>query len=296
MNKRPFLLASMLIGGIFLFFILVVFTAGYFRTGTLISTSTNQVGVLEITGMIANDRLVVSQIDAFRENDSVKAVVLRVNSPGGAVAPSQEIYAELLRLAQEKPLIVSFGTVAASGGYYIAMAGERIFANPGTITGSIGVVMSFPDYQELMGKVGIKTVVIKSGSFKDVGSAMRDMTDAERQLLSDMLFDVHSQFVEVVSKGRNLAMDDLLPYVDGRIFTGRQALEIGLVDEMGGFNDAVAYAADRAGLKGRPNLVFPPPERKNLLQRYLNIIVERYIGVDFGFQSSIGPQYLWSGP
>lgn len=296
MKKRPFLLASMLIGGIFLFFILVVFTAGYFRTGTLISTSSNQIGVIEVSGMITSDRLVVSQIDAFRDNDSVKAVVLSIDSPGGAVGPSQEIYAELTRLAQEKPLIVSFGAVAASGGYYLAMAGERIFANPGTITGSIGVMMSFPDYQELMGKVGIRTEVIKSGAFKDVGSAVRDMTDEERQLLNNLLIDVHSQFIEVVSERRNISLEELIPYVDGRIFTGRQALNIGLVDELGGFNAAVVYAADKVGIEGRPDLVYPPQERKRLLRRYLDIIIERYIGVDLRLQGSIGPQYLWSGP
>ena len=295
MRKRPFLIASIMIGGIFLFFMLVMFTAGYLRSGSLISTSTRQIGVLEITGTINNDRLVVRQIDTFREDDAIAAVVLRIDSPGGGVASSQEIYTELKRLAQKKPLVVSFGSVAASGGYYLAMAGERLFANPGTITGSIGVVMSFPDYQELMGKVGIRTEVIKSGPYKDVGSAMRDMTDAERHLLNEMLTDVHSQFVEVVSKGRNVPIDELIPYVDGRIFTGRQALEFGLVDELGGFNDAVAYAADKAGLKGRPELVYPPPERKRLLQRYLNIVIDRYVGVDFGFKGSIGPQYLWPG-
>ncbi len=296
MKKRPFLFASILIGGIFLFFMLVIITAGYFRSGTLLSSSTKQIGVLEITGTITDDRRLTRQIDAFREDNAIQAVVLRVDSPGGGVGPSQEIYTELKRLAQRKPLVVSFGSVAASGGYYLAMAGERLFANPGSITGSIGVVMSFPDYQELMGKVGIRTEVIKSGSYKDIGSAMRDMTDEERHLLNDMLIDVHSQFVEVVSKGRNMPLDELIPYVDGRIFTGRQALEIGLVDELGGFNDAVAYAAERAGLKGRPELVYPPPERKRLLQRYLNIVMDRYVGVDFGFKGNIGPQYLWSGP
>ena len=296
MKKRPFLLASLMIGGIFLFFMLVIFTAGYFRTGTLISTSTKQIGVLEITGTVTNERSLIRQIDEFREDDRILAVVLRVDSPGGGVAPSQEIYRELKRLVQKKPLVVSFGSVAASGGYYLAMAGERLFANPGTITGSIGVVMSFPDYQELMGKVGIRTEVIKSGPYKDVGSATRDMTDEERNLLNEMLVDIHRQFVEAVSEGRNIPVDELIPYVDGRIFTGRQALEIGLVDELGSFNDAVEYAAAKAGLKGRPDLVYPPPERKRLLQRYLNIMIDRYVGVDFGFKGSIGPQYLWSGP
>ncbi|MFO7766343.1 MAG: signal peptide peptidase SppA [Pelovirga sp.] len=296
MKKRPFLFASLIIGGIFLFFILVFFAAGYFRAGTLLSTSPGQIGVLEVTGTITNERLLVRQIDEFRYNDGVVAVVLRVDSPGGGVGPSQEIYRELKRLVQKKPLVVSFGSVAASGGYYLAMAGERLFANPGTITGSIGVVMNFPDFQELMGKVGVRTEVIKSGPYKDVGSATRDMTDEERRLLNEMIADVHSQFVEVVSKGRNIPIKELSPYTDGRIFTGRQALTVGLVDELGSFNDAVEYAAKRAGLKGRPELLYPAPERKMLLQRFFNVINDRYVGVDFGFKAAIGPQYLWSGP
>lgn len=286
----------MLIGGLFFFFLLVFVAAGYFRSGALLPASARQIGVLEITGMVSNERVIIGQIDHFRDNNAVKAVVLRIDSPGGAVGPSQEIYHELKKLAQQKPMVVSFGAVAASGGYYLAMAGERIFANPGTITGSIGVVMSFPDYQELLGKVGIKSEVIKSGPYKDIGSALRDMTAEERLLLREMINDVHNQFVEVVSAGRNIPVQELIPYVDGRIFTGRQALEIGLVDELGSFNDAVAHAAMRAGLVGEPDLVYPPAERQPFLQRYLNILLNRIGGVDMAFKDVMGPKYLWTGP
>lgn len=286
----------MLIGGLFFFFLLVFVAAGYFRSGALLPASARQIGVLEITGMVSNERVIIGQIDHFRDNNAVKAVVLRIDSPGGAVGPSQEIYHELKKLAQQKPMVVSFGAVAASGGYYLAMAGEHIFANPGTITGSIGVVMSFPDYQELLGKVGIKSEVIKSGPYKDIGSALRDMTAEERLLLREMINDVHNQFVEVVSAGRNIPVQELIPYVDGRIFTGRQALEIGLVDELGSFNDAVAHAAMRAGLVGEPDLVYPPAERQPFLQRYLNILLNRIGGVDMAFKDVMGPKYLWTGP
>lgn len=286
----------MLIGGIFLFFLLVFIAAGYLRGGSLFSTSSKQIGVLEITGMVSNERVIIRQIDHFKDNNAVKAIVLRIDSPGGAVGPSQEIYHELKKLAQRKPLIVSFGAVAASGGYYLAMAGERIFANPGTITGSIGVVMSFPDYQELLGKVGIRSEVIKSGQYKDLGSALRDMTDEERLLLRELINDVHSQFVEVVSDGRNIPVEKLIPYADGRIFTGRQAQEIGLLDELGSFNDAVAHAMMRAGLVGEPALVYPPPERQEFLQRYLNILMNRFGAVDMAFTDAVGPKYLWTGP
>ncbi|MBD1400983.1 signal peptide peptidase SppA [Pelovirga terrestris] len=296
MKKRPFFLATMLIGGIFLFFLLVFVAAGFFRSGTFLPTSSSRIGVLDISGMVSNERLIIKQIDTFRDDKSVKAIVLRIDSPGGAVGPSQEIYHELKKLAQEKPLIVSFGAVAASGGYYLAMAGEWIFANPGTITGSIGVVMSFPDYQELMGKVGIKSEVIKSGPFKDIGSASRNMTDDERYLLQGMIADVHLQFVEAVSDGRHIPVAELAPYVDGRIFTGRQALNFGLIDQLGSFNDAVDHAALRVGIVGKPDLVYPPPERQEFLQRYLNILLKRFGGVDLGFKDTLGPKYLWTGP
>lgn len=296
MKKRPFFLASLLIGGIFFFFLLVFVAAGYFRSGSLLPTSSKQIGVLEISGIVSNERVIIRQIDDFRDNNNVKAIVLRIDSPGGAVGPSQEIYHELKKLALKKPVIVSFGAVAASGGYYLAMAGEHIFANPGTITGSIGVVMSFPDYQELLGKVGVRSEVIKSGPYKDLGSALRDMTDDERRLLHELIIDVHSQFVEVVSVGRNIPIAELTPYVDGRIFTGRQALEVGLVDELGSFNDAVAHAALRVGLAGDPDLVYPQPERQPFLQRYLNIVLNRFGSVDMAFNGVTGPKYLWTGP
>jgi len=221
--------------------------------------------------------------------------VLRIDSPGGGVAPSQEIHAELVRLAKEKPLIVSMGSVAASGGYYLAVAGERIFANPGTITGSIGVIMSFPDYQDLLGKVGVKNQVVKSGRFKDIGSPTRTFTDADRELLQGMIDDVHSQFVEAVSIGRNISQERLQPYVDGRIFTGRQALEAGLVDDLGTLQDAIQFAAKTAGLGDDPTLVYPEQERGDLLDRLLQGAVSRYLGVGIRSKISMGPQYLWDG-
>ena len=157
-------MASLLVGAIFIFFLLVVIVAGILRGSSVVPVG-EKIGILEVSGMITDAELLNEQINEFRESGTVKAVVLRVDSPGGGVGPSQEIYTELKRLTEEKPLIVSMGSVAASGGYYVAVAGERLFANPGTITGSIGVIMTFPDYQGLMGKVGVKTEVVKSGRF-----------------------------------------------------------------------------------------------------------------------------------
>jgi len=291
MKKRPFLLASLTVGGIFLFFLLVVFTAGLFRTGSVVSVG-DKIGVLEVEGAIVDARLLVEQIVAFRDRNNIKAVVVRVDSPGGGVGPSQEIYAELKLLAKKKPLVISMGSVAASGGYYLAVAGDRIFANPGTITGSIGVIMSFPNYQGLMGKVGIQTEVVKSGRFKDIGSSTRDFTVADRKLLQEMIDDVHMQFVEAISAGRKISIEHLQPYVDGRIFTGRKAKELGLIDEIGTFNEAVKYAANVAGIDDDPDLVYPDPVKINFIDRYLQSAASRYLGVNFSAKQMIGPQYL----
>lgn len=295
MKKRPFLMASLVVGGIFLFFLLVVLVSGMFRDGSVVVSVGSKIGVLEVEGTIVDSRRMIEQIEEFRDRSNIKAVVVRINSPGGGVGPSQEIYAELKRLAEEKPLVVSMGAVAASGGYYIAVAGERIFANPGTITGSIGVIMSFPNYQELMSKVGIQTEVVKSGRFKDIGSSTREFLEADRALLQEMIDDVHLQFVEAISAGRNIPIERLQPFVDGRIFTGRQAKAAGLIDELGTLSDAIKYAAKIAGIDADSDLVYPEPEKTNLIDRYLQSAASRYLGVNLNAKKAIGPQYLWNG-
>ncbi|MDX2480734.1 MAG: signal peptide peptidase SppA [Desulfuromusa sp.] len=294
MKKSPFLIASLTVGGIFLFFLLVVFTAGIFRSGSVDVSVGDRIGILEVEGTIVDARRMTEQIKEFRDRSSIKTVVIRIDSPGGGVGPSQEIYAELKQLAEEKPLIVSMGSVAASGGYYLAVAGERIFANPGTITGSIGVIMSFPNYQELMGKVGVQTEVVKSGRFKDIGSSTREFSAADRTLLQEMIDDVHLQFVEAISIGRNMPIERLQPFVDGRIFTGRQAKDAGLIDELGTLSDAIKYAAKTAGIDDDSDLVYPEPEKTNLIDRYLKSSVSHYLGIDLNAKRMIGPQYLWN--
>ncbi len=293
MKKRPFLLASLTVGGVFLFFLLVVLTAGVVQKGRVVVAVGNKIGVLEVEGVIADSRLLTERISAFREQGAIKAVVLRINSPGGSVAPSQEIYTELKRLAEAKPLVVSMGAVTASGGYYLALAGKRLFANPSTITGSIGVIMSFPNYQELMGKVGVKTEVVKSGRYKDIGSATKDFSAEDRQLLQEMIDDVHQQFVETVSAERGVSLERLRTLADGRIFTGRQALKIGLIDELGTFNDAVAYAAELSGIGGKPDLIYPEPEQRYFFERYLKNAASSLFGGGPGSARAVGPQYLW---
>jgi len=295
MKKRPFLMASLTVAGVFVFFLLVVVTSGVFRTGSVLVSITDKIGILEVEGPIADSTSLLAQIKEFREQDNIKAVVARIDSPGGGVAPSQGIYAALKLLAAEKPLVVSMGSVAASGGYYLAVAAERIFANPGSITGSIGVIMSFPNYRELLGKVGVQTEVVKSGRFKDIGSATRPFTAADRTLLQGLIDDVHQQFVEAVSDGRHMSIDRLQPFVDGRIFTGRQAKEIGLIDELGTLNDAIKYAAKVAGIDEDSDLVYPEQESTNLIERYLQGAVSHYLGINLIEKRIIGPQYFWDG-
>ncbi len=288
-------MASLTIGTIFVFFLLVIFTAGLLSSHKMVVPVGDKIGVLPVEGVIADAQLLVEQIDEFRESGQVKAVVVRIDSPGGGVAPSQEIHAALKRLAEKKPLVISMGSVAASGGYYIAVAGERIFANPGSITGSIGVIMSFPDYQELLDKVGVKTEVVKSGRFKDIGSSTRKFTDADRELLQSMIDDVHGQFVAAIVAGRDIPLERLQPYIDGRILTGQQAQRVGLVDELGTFQDAIQYAAKLVGIGDDPALIYPEPEDRDLLERLLQGAASRYLGVELRPRYFIGPQFLWDG-
>lgn len=214
-----------------------------------------KVAVVRIEGPIIDSKDPVDEIKAYVKDPSIKALILRVDSPGGAVAPSQEIYEEVKKAASKKKVIVSMGSVAASGGYYISAPANRIIANPGTLTGSIGVIMEIPNIEGLMNKIGVKTEVIKSGRHKDIASVFRKMGKEERLILQGVLDDVHEQFIKAVSEGRNMHFDDVKELADGRIFTGKQALAAGLVDELGNLEDAINVAAKLAGIKGEPEVV-----------------------------------------
>ncbi len=248
-------------------------------------------GLLKIEGIIVDVDWYMEQVKSLRENQSVRAVVLRINSPGGAVAPTQELYDELLKLREDKPLVVSMGTVAASGGYYLSSAADWIVSNPGTLTGSIGVIMEFTNLEEMFGKLGIKSETIKSGEYKDMGSPFRELTANERNLLTDMVMDIREQFVEAVVEGRQLKYEDVDPYFDGRVFSGRQALEIGLVDELGNINVALEKAAELAGLPRVPSQIIQPEKRERGLFSILfgrsfsdrvNAVIERLGGNGYG--------------
>ena len=215
----------------------------------------DKVALVRIEGPIIDSKNAVEEIKDYAKDPSIKAIVLRVDSPGGAVAPSQEIYEEVKKATAKKKIVVSMGSLAASGGYYISAPASRIVANPGTLTGSIGVIMEIPNIEGLMNKVGVKTEVIKSGRHKDMASMFRGIGREERVILQDVLDDVHDQFIKSVAEGRKMLPEDVRKIADGRIFTGKQALAAGLVDELGNLEDAIKAAAKLSGIKGEPEVV-----------------------------------------
>ena len=218
-----------------------------------------RVAVIRIEGVIMDSRETIEELRRFRDNPSIKAVVLRIDSPGGGVVPSQEIHTEGLKARKDGRLkvVASMGNLAASGGYYIAAATDKIVANPGTLTGSIGVIMELANVQGLLEKVGVQSVVIKSGRYKDLASPFRAMSKEDRALLQSVLDDVHDQFIQAVAAGRALKVEEVRPLADGRIFTGRQARTAKLVDELGDLQDAIKLAARLVGIEGEPRVVEP---------------------------------------
>jgi len=217
----------------------------------------DKIAVVEIQGVITQSFPVIEEIHHYLADDAVKAIILRIDSPGGGVGPSQEIYREVVKAKQKKKIVTSMGAVAASGGYYIACASDLIVANPGTITGSIGVIMQFSNFEELLKKIGVKGVVLKSGEHKDIGSPFREMTPEEKQIMQETLDNVHQQFIRAVADGRKLDQAKVIPIADGRIMTGEQAQQLGLVDKMGNLDDAIEEAAKLVGIEGKPQVLYP---------------------------------------
>lgn len=229
-------------------------------------TDGEKVGVIEVVGVIANSRETIEQLKRFREDDDIRAIVIRVDSPGGVVGPSQEIYREIVRTKATKKVIASMGAVAASGGYYVIAGTDGIVANPGTITGSIGVIMEYTNFQELFNKIGLSPVVIKSGQFKDTGSPARAMTPEEEQILKAFVDRLHQQFVSAIAEGRQLDLAKVQDLADGRIYTGQDAKDLGLVDRIGNLEDAVEWAGRLAGIEGKIVAVYPPEKKLSILR------------------------------
>lgn len=235
---------------------LAVLAASYLGVHSLSPFDPDRVALVRVEGPIMDAREAVETIRQHQHDGRVRAMVLRVDSPGGGVVPSQEIHNAVAAFRDSgKPVVVSMGTVAASGGYYISAPSNLIVANPGTLTGSIGVIMSLANFEALLDKIGVSNVTIKAGANKDIGSPFRQMTAAERTLMQGLMDDIHAQFIEAVATGRGRPVNEIQPLADGRIFTGKQALDAGLVDELGDLEAAIRRAGDLAGIPGRPKVI-----------------------------------------
>lgn len=246
------------------------------------------VGIIEVNGAILSSKKVIENIRNFREKDSIKAIIVRINSPGGGVGPSQEIYREIVKTRKIKTVVASLGSVAASGGYYVASSCDGIMANPGTITGSIGVIMEYANFQKIAEKIGLSPVVIKSGEFKDMGSPLREIKDQERKILQNVVDEIHMQFVRDAAMGRNIDVETMAKLADGRIYSGESALALKLIDRLGNLDDAVVWAGEMAGIEGKINTVYPEDDKteffRKLVQSLLkNINISSTMTDYFGF-------------
>ena len=254
------------------------------------SFSKNKVALVRVEGVIMDGREVINQIQDWSEDDSVQAIVLRIVSPGGAVAPSQDIHDAVITAKKQKPVVASFGSVAASGGYYIGVACDKIVTSPGTITGSIGVIMSFNTTYQLMDKIGLGAVVIKSGKFKDTGSPHRDMTEEEKAYFQSVVDSVHGQFTAAVAAGRGLDIETVKQLADGRIYTGAQAKDLKLADELGSLTEAIKLAGSLAGIEGDPIVV----EKEDELGIFKKLFGDEFeVRIPNLMSKPAGVYYMW---
>lgn len=281
MFKKTAAIAAVVVISIIILFAFSVKIASVFIGSGETPARKEGVGLIEVKGMILDSKETVRQLRYFLKQDTIKAVVLRVDSPGGIVAPSQEIYAEVKKFAATKKIIVSMGSLAASGGYYISAPATMIYANPGTITASIGVILKLSNIEALMDKIGIKSHTLKTGKYKDSGSPLRQFSAEDRAMLQSVIDNTHQQFVRAVAEGRKLPIEDVRAIADGRILSGEQAMGIKLVDRLGTLQDAIEEAGKLAGIAGEPELLLPPKKKVN----YLDMLAE---GAESTFNGSLG--------
>jgi protease-4 len=228
-----------------------------------------KVGVVEIKGLISDSRTAIKQLDSYQDDENIKAIVVRINSPGGAVGPSQEILREIEKIRAKKKVVASMGTLAASGGYYIACGADLIMANRGTATGSIGVIMQFVKVEDLAKKLGLDIFALKAGRYKDAGSPFRPMTPEERAYMQSLLDNIYQQFLKDVARNRKLPLEKVRALAEGKVYTGEEAKALGLVDEFGNLPDAIERAGRLAGIKGKVEAVYPEKEGFSLLRLLL---------------------------
>ena len=297
-RRHPYLFFALVFSCIFCVFVVtlsILFFVGLRSPDfNVLSKRGDKVGVIEITGVISESSQVIQNLKKLREEDNVKAIVIRIDSPGGAVGPSQEIFREIQKTIEFKKVIASMGTVAASGGYYIASAANGIVANPGSITGSLGVIMGYANFEQILKKIGLTPVVIKSGEYKDTGSPTRAMTTRERQLLQDFVNKIHNQFVQDVARGRKMATAEVAKLADGRIFTGEEALELGLIDRLGNLEDSIEWAGGLGGIKGDVPAVFIQEKKFSILKYLADSTLQELF--DKAVNMSITGGYIYRPP
>ncbi|HOZ62170.1 MAG: signal peptide peptidase SppA [Smithellaceae bacterium] len=294
MRKHPVILGMVILFVIALLSYLLFYKAGAYPTKIKTFSSVNRIGVVSINGPIYDSLKISEQLEEFANDGSIIAVVLRVDSPGGSVAASQEIYDAVVELRKSKKVVASMGSIAASGGLLVACAADKIIANPGTITGSISAIMQFANFEELLKKIGLKSSVVKSGKYKDIGSPLRDMTPEERKIIQELVDDIYNQFVDVVVKDRKLSREKVLEIADGRVFSGRRAKEYGLIDDLGDMNYAAKLATQLAGKDGKYELVYPRKKRESVFDYLLESAANRLSdSLKEGMESFSGVSYLY---
>jgi protease-4 len=277
--------------GLFVFFFAASVMGGFMQNGW--KTSNSEIALVHVNGMLMDSTKIVRQLSKYRRDPKIKAIIVRIDSPGGAVAPAQEIYDEINKIKDANKIVyASLGSVAASGGYYIACAANYVIANPGTLTGSIGAIMAFNNIEELAKKIGVRPAVIKSGAFKDSGSPLRSMRPEERKLLQNVVDDVHEQFVRAVSLGRNLPEDEVKLFADGRVMTGKQALEFKLIDEFGGLEKTKEILGKKIGIVGHPSVI-EEKEDVPFMDWLMETVVSKNLTQAFSPVPAPRLQYLW---
>ena len=293
MRRKRVLIGLGVIAALLIFFFAILFFFGRYtggKTGSRFAFG-DKIAVVEVKGVITQSSGIIEELQQYVQDDGVKAIILRIDSPGGGVGPAQEIYREIIRIKPKKKVVTSMGSVAASGGYYIACASDRIVANPGTITGSIGVIMQFSNLEELLKKIGVKGVVLKSGEHKDIGSPFREMTPEEKIIMQEVLDNVHQQFIQAVADGRKMERSKVVQIADGRILTGEQAKQLGLVDEMGNLQDTIDITAKMVGIEGKPNVLFPKKKvsiwdllMRDMASAIVDVLTEKGYELNFPLQ------------
>lgn len=300
-ERRSHTLLWILIGGgAFFLFVLAVFSVVYL---TLHSNSTeagfggfgDRIGVVDLDGVILSPQPVVSQLKKFGDDSSIKAIIIHVNSPGGGVAASEEIYREVKRLREEKKkrVVVSIETVGASGAYYVASASNKIYADEGSIVGSIGVIAQWMNYGDLLKWAKLKDVVIKTGEFKDTGNPARDLTPSEQAYMQSLIDNMFGQFIQAVASGRGMKFDDVKAIANGKVWTGQQAKEMKLIDDVGDFETVVKDTAKSVGISGEPTLVHPEKDRRTMLDLLLGDVSKYLPDSEKMLEQHVGFYYLW---